>query len=77
MVRLLRRRYAKKAKEYCKGEAWQNYSAKSMTGVAMFLIPGLPDASQLKTWEHCNEVDNVSKTILLRGVLEAAARIAA
>lgn len=28
-------------------------------------------------WEHCNEVDNVSETILLRGVLEAAARIAA
>ena len=24
-------------------------------------------------WEHCNEVDNVSETILLRGVLEAAA----
>ena len=28
-------------------------------------------------WEHCNEVDNVSETILLRGVLEAAARAAA
>lgn len=28
-------------------------------------------------WEHCNEVDNVSETILLRGVLEAAARSAA
>lgn len=28
-------------------------------------------------WEHCNEVDNVSETILLRGVLEAAARNAA
>jgi sugar phosphate isomerase/epimerase len=27
-------------------------------------------------WEHCNEVDNVSETILLRGVLEAAARAA-
>jgi sugar phosphate isomerase/epimerase len=25
-------------------------------------------------WEHCNEVDNVSETILLRGVLEAAER---
>jgi len=24
-------------------------------------------------WEHCNEVDNLSETILLRGVLEAAA----
>jgi sugar phosphate isomerase/epimerase len=24
-------------------------------------------------WEHCNEVDNVSETILLHGVLEAAA----
>ena len=24
-------------------------------------------------WEHCNEVDNVSETVLLRGVLEAAA----
>ena len=43
----------------------------------MFLIPGLLDASQLKTWEHCTEVDNVSETILLRGVLEAVARIAA
>jgi sugar phosphate isomerase/epimerase len=28
-------------------------------------------------WEHCNEVDNVSETILLRGVLEAAAMAAA
>jgi sugar phosphate isomerase/epimerase len=28
-------------------------------------------------WEHCNEVDNLSETILLRGVLEAAARAAA
>lgn len=28
-------------------------------------------------WEHCNEVDNVSETILLRGVLEAAAKAAA
>jgi sugar phosphate isomerase/epimerase len=25
-------------------------------------------------WEHCNEVDNVSETILLRGVLEEAER---
>jgi hypothetical protein len=28
-------------------------------------------------WEHGNEVDNVSETILLRGILEAAARAAA
>jgi sugar phosphate isomerase/epimerase len=28
-------------------------------------------------WEHCNEVDNLSETILLRGVLEAAGRTAA
>jgi sugar phosphate isomerase/epimerase len=28
-------------------------------------------------WEHCNEVDNISETILLRGVLEAAAMAAA
>jgi sugar phosphate isomerase/epimerase len=28
-------------------------------------------------WEHCNEVDNLSETILMRGVLEAAARVAA
>ncbi len=28
-------------------------------------------------WEHCNEVDNVSETILLRRVLEAAAKVAA
>lgn len=28
-------------------------------------------------WEHCNEVDNVSETILLRNVLEAAAKAAA
>jgi sugar phosphate isomerase/epimerase len=28
-------------------------------------------------WEHCNEVDNVSETILLRAVLEDAARVAA
>jgi sugar phosphate isomerase/epimerase len=28
-------------------------------------------------WEHCNEVDNVSETILLRGFLEAAAKAAA
>ncbi len=28
-------------------------------------------------WEYCNEVDNVSETILLRDVLEAAARMAA
>jgi hypothetical protein len=28
-------------------------------------------------WEHGNEVDNVSETILLRGALEAAARAAA
>ncbi len=27
-------------------------------------------------WEHCNEVDNVSETILLREVLEAATRVA-
>ena len=27
-------------------------------------------------WEHCNEVDNLSETILLRGVLEAAAKAA-
>ena len=24
-------------------------------------------------WEHCNEVDNLSEAILLRGALEAAA----
>jgi sugar phosphate isomerase/epimerase len=28
-------------------------------------------------WERCNEVDNLSETILMRGVLEAAARAAA
>ncbi len=28
-------------------------------------------------WEHCNEVDDVSETILRRGALEEAARIAA
>ena len=26
-------------------------------------------------WEHCNEVDNISETILLKRVLEAAARL--
>jgi hypothetical protein len=58
--------------------SYRNFRANRQPEVPLpFTQEAATEAERHIDWEHCNEVENVSETILLRGVPEAATQAAA